>query len=102
MTASATCNLSSLLTYGIALFSIAAGGAWLRAATAKVHASKNHSLGKGLTIFADDDGSYEIIADGIDVARTLSLQSKWNTRAAALTCAAALCQALEALPGLKL
>jgi hypothetical protein len=94
-------TLQNICIGAVVLFSALAGGAWLRAATAKICAPKINGKPIDFRITAGDD-SYEIIADGVDVGRTLALQSKWNTSAAALTCVAAFFQAVQALLAAKL
>jgi hypothetical protein len=91
-------KIQLFLSIGIVVFSVLAGVAWLRAATARVRAPDE----LGFRMALGDDDSYEVIADGIDVGRTLALQSRWNTAAAAFACAAAFFQALQANPITKL
>ena len=75
--------IQTTLSWGIVAFSLSAGSAWLRAATAKVRAPIEHGKPVGLRFEVEDDDSYQVIADGVDIVRTLALQSKWNTAAAA-------------------
>ena len=90
-------TIQTTLVIGVVVFSVLAGGAWLRAATAKVRAPKEHGKPVEFRLSRAYDGSYQLIANGVDVARTLALQSKWNTAAAAFACVAAIFQALQAL-----
>jgi hypothetical protein len=95
-------TIQTTLVIGVVVFSVLAGGAWLRAATAKVRAPKEHGKPVEFRLSLAYDGSYQLIANGVDVARTLALQSKWNTAAAAFACVAAIFQALQASPIAKL
>jgi predicted MFS family arabinose efflux permease len=70
-----------------------AAGAWLMAATARVTTPKQFGNAYGITITDAVGGPSQAIVDGVDIGRTLSLQSKWNTAAAAFACAAAIFQA---------
>ena len=72
-------KIQLFLSIGVVVFSVLAGIAWLRAATARVRAPDE----LGFQMVLRDDGSSEIFANGVDVGRTLVLQSRWNTAAAA-------------------
>jgi hypothetical protein len=90
--------IDSILTGGIAVFSLLAGLAWWRSATAKVPAPLDED-GKraSFRLSLSYDENYQLIADGVDVGKTLPLQSKWNTSAAAFACAAAVLQGVQTL-----
>jgi hypothetical protein len=88
-----------MATDGVILFSLFAGAAWLWSAQVKVSAPLDERGEKVAFMFAitDDSKGYELIADGINVGKTLPLQSKWNRRAALFACGAAICQFLQTI-----
>ncbi|WP_143035335.1 hypothetical protein [Bradyrhizobium sp. Rc2d] len=86
-----------MLTVGVAVFSVVAGAAWLRSATAKIKVPKE----KGKVVdyretIGDEPGEKQLVVDGVDVWQTAALQSRWNAGAAAAACVAAFLQALQA------
>jgi len=90
-------TLDHLLTVGVVCFSIIAGAAWFRSASAKIKVPKEEGkVVDFLEIFGDEPGEKQLVVDGVDVWRTSALQAWWNARAAAAACAAALLQAWQA------
>jgi hypothetical protein len=78
-------------------FSIIAGAAWLRSATAKIKVPKeNGKVVDFRQTVGDEPSDNQLVVDGVDVGRTSALQSRWNAKAAAAACVAALFQAWQA------
>lgn len=90
-------TLDHFLAVGVVGFSTVAGAAWLRSATAAIKVPKEN--GKVVefrqTVGSEPDDN-QVVVDGVDVWRTSALQSRWNARAAAAACVAALLQAWQA------
>jgi hypothetical protein len=90
-------TFDQLLTAGIVGFSVVAGAAWLRSATAKIGVPEENGKVIDFRLTAGDEPrDNQLIVDGVDVWRTSALQSRWNARAAAAACVAALIQAWQA------
>lgn len=89
-------TLDQALTIAVVGFSAIAGAAWLRSATAtiKVPKEKGNVVDFRLTSGAEPEDN-QLVVNGVDVWRTSALQSRWNTRAAAAACVAALLQAWQ-------
>lgn len=93
------------LNASVIVFSAAAGIAWYRSATAKVLAPLQQGKQVEFQLVLSDgphEQAYEIIVSGVDVARTVALQSRWNRYAAMSACVAAFIQALQAMPWTQL
>lgn len=90
-------TVEKIATDGVILFSLLAGAAWLRSALVKVRGPLDERGQKVDFRLAIGDEGYEIIANGIDVGKTLPLQSKWNMWAALFACGAAICQIAQTM-----
>ena len=84
--------MDRLLTAGVVLFSGFAGLAWLRSATVKVRVQQ----GGDVLLVEESPGGFRMVVDGVDLLPTAALQSRWNARAAAFACVAALFQTVQA------
>jgi hypothetical protein len=90
-------TLEKALITGVVVFSAVAGLAWLRSATAKIKVPEERGKPVDFCItVGDEPQDNQIVIDGVDLARTLALQSWWNARAAAAACAAAVLQTWQA------
>jgi hypothetical protein len=87
-------TLTGLVIYGVVAATGFAAFAWLRSATAKVPAPAG-APAEGFQEIMSDDGSIQVNLDGVDLVRTMALQSKWNRIAAGSACIAAALQALQ-------